>query len=164
MSAATAKSETPAAPASGGKRRILLIVGGIAALAAGAGAGWFFAPRHAAEAGDAKQPAKTAPAKKVPTTFVPLELFTVNIADREHYLQIGLTYEVAGDDLVDAIKQKMPVLRSRILLLLSNKTFDDLSSAKGKETLAAELVKQAIEAAGLPGGVEAVHFSAFVIQ
>src|SRR5271165_3542224 len=49
--------------------------------------------------------------------IVALDPFTVNLADREreHYLQIGLTYEVTGDDVAEEVKVQMPLIRSKIL-------------------------------------------------
>jgi flagellar FliL protein len=61
----------------------------------------------------------------------------------------------------------MPVIRSRMLLLLAAKTAEELATTAGKQKLMAELLAEA--RAPLAGdsptrGVENVHFSAFVIQ
>ncbi len=158
----TESTSESAAPQSGKKGR-LVIIASVVLLAGLAGGGWFFFQQE----GAATAATTAEPAKKPTPSFVPLEIFTVNLADREHYLQVGLTYEVAGGSTVDAMKQKMPILRSRILLLLSSKTAEGLSTPAGKESLARELLEEARKAAELPApgdAISGVHFSAFVIQ
>ena len=85
----------------------------------------------------------------------------------DHYLQVGIVYQVADDKAVDAIKTYMPVIRNRILLLLSSKHPSELAQLDGKQKLVGELVVAARDA--LPGatperGVESAFLSAFVIQ
>jgi flagellar FliL protein len=158
------ESTSESAASAGGKKGRMVVIASVVLLAGLAGGGWFF---YSQQNGTATAATNSEPAKKPTPTFVPLEIFTVNLADREHYLQVGLTYEIAGGSAVDAVKQKMPVLRSRILLLLSSKTAESLSSPAGKEGLARELLEEARKASELPAPgdvISGVHFSAFVIQ
>jgi flagellar FliL protein len=65
------------------------------------------------------------------------------------------------------MKTYMPVIRNRILLLLSSKTPSDISSLDGKKKLVAELVAAARES--VPGatperGIDSAFLSSFVIQ
>jgi flagellar FliL protein len=102
--------------------------------------------------------------------FVPIDNFTVNLTtvSIDRYLQIGITLEMASGSVAEELKRQMPVIRSRMLLLLAAKTAEDLASTAGKQKLMAELLAEA--RAPLPAGdsptrgVENVHFSAFVIQ
>lgn len=163
---------TDGAPAPKKKSKLLVIILGAVLLLGGAGAGAvvYLKKSHAPAHGAAAKPVD----KHVPI-FAPLENFTVNLNDpqREHYLQIGLTYEVTGTDVADAIKAQMPLIRSKILLLLTSKTADELASPQGKAKLAGELV--ALVRAPLANapmasaqaedrGVADVHFSSFIIQ
>lgn len=157
-----AADAAPAKPAGKG-RLIIIIVAALVLVAGGGGGAWYFLR--------GKSHAEEPVAKKTSApVFVNLETFTVNLADRERYLQLGVTYEVEGNEVTDAMKVHMPILRSRILLLLAAKTADSLGSSEGKNTLAEELVEEARKV--LPGkgekdtekGINAVHFSAFVIQ
>jgi len=129
-----------AAKPAGKKRMMIMLVAFVVLAAGGGGGGWFYLRGNSANANTVE-----APKKHVPPTFVNLETFTVNLADREHYLQLGVTYEVAGNDTTDALKLNMPILRSKILLLLSSKTSETLVSAEGKSKLADELVAAARE-------------------
>jgi flagellar protein FliL len=135
---------------------LLLIVGG-----AGGGAAWWFLGRaHETEP-------KLAAVK--PPVFHTLEPFTVNLAEEngDHYLQVSVVYQVADDKAVDQVKVYLPVIRNRILLLLSAKRPSELQSAEGKQKLVDELVGAA--RASIPGtqperGITGAFLGAFVIQ
>jgi len=84
-----------------------------------------------------------------------------------------LTYEVHAADVGEALKAQMPLIRSRVLLLLTSRTADELASPQGKAKLASELValaRAALADSSTTGtkndevGVTDVHFSSFIIQ
>ena len=165
-----------AAPAPKKSKKLLIIIVAVVLLlaAAGGGAAFLMMKKSHAPAG-AHGEAKKPVVKPGPPVFAPLEPFTVNLADpgREHYLQIGLTYEVYAADVGDALKAQMPLIRSRVLLLLTSRTSDELASPQGKSKLATELVALAraalanSPAAGAQNderGVADVHFASFIIQ
>lgn len=167
-------SAKPAAAAEGApkksKKMLFIIVGAVLVLGAG-GAGAFIMTKRGAAHG--KEEAAPKHVEKKPSTFSALDPFTVNLADRDrdHYLQIGLTYEVTGKEVEEEVKNQMPLIRSRILLLLTSKTAVELATPEGKSKLAGELIalaRQPME--NTPAGKEAdrgianVHFSAFIIQ
>jgi flagellar FliL protein len=123
----------------------------------------------AAKAEKPEKPEKVEPAK--PPQFVALEALTVNLREdgsAEHYLQVGLTYQVSGSQVADAMKLHMPVIRSNILLLLSSKAPKEIATLQGKARLSEELLVAARQP--LPGdedtpkGISAVHYSSFIIQ
>lgn len=162
-----------AAPEAGKKRSpILFILIGVIVLAAAGGGGWFWMHKQeaakAAEAAADGDDAEEAHAKdpKHPPVFHPLDTFTVNLADRERYLQIGVVYELKSPEIAEALKTVNPIVRSRILLVLSSKTVEELSSTEGKQALAEQLIAEARGAltAKEAKGVQQVHFSSFVIQ
>ena len=173
MSTAAATADAVPAPKKG-KKLMIVIIAALLVLAVGGGAGvYFIMARKNADTSHAetKEPVE----KKGPSVFAPLEPFTVNLADpsRSHYLQIGLTFEVSGTDIADAIKAQMPLLRSRVLLILTSKSSEELATPQGKGKLAAELValaRAALAGAAAPGalnedhGVIDVHFASFIIQ
>lgn len=147
-------------PSAKGKSKKLILIAAVLLLAGGGGAGWFFMQKPKAEA------QTEAPVKKAPSVFVNLEPFTVNLADRDRFLQVGMVYEVEGNEIAEAMKTQMPVIRSRILLLLSSKTVEALTSVDGKQTLANELLVEARTPLAPKGdtAIARLHFSAFVIQ
>jgi flagellar FliL protein len=173
MSSAAATADAGAAPKKKSKKLLIIILAVVLLLAGGGGAAFFMLKKKGADAHHDGEKAK--PAKKDPSVFAPLDPFTVNLNDpgREHYLQIGLTYEVASADVGDALKNQMPLIRSRVLLLLTSKSADELGSPQGKSALANDLValaRGALANSPAPGaqnaerGVIDVHFSSFIIQ
>lgn len=81
---------------------------------------------------------------------MPLDPFTVNLADRdaERYAQIGITLEVDDPKLPDALKAYMPAIRNNILMLLAQKTAAQLLDRAGKEKLAEQIRREASRALG----------------
>ena len=80
--------------------------------------------------------------------------------------QVGIVYQVNDDKIGDSMKLHMPILRNRLLLLLSAKHPSELASSEGKKKLVDELVIAARES--LPGtgdkGVTGALLGSFVIQ
>lgn len=203
MSAAAASTDAmPVVTPAKGKKKLIIIGAALAVLLAGGGAGAFFvmkkraaAAAAAAEedgAGAAEQHEDNKVAKadlKHAPTFVPLDPFTVNLADREaeRYAQVGMTLELADAKAGDLLKAYMPAIRNNILLVLAGKTAAQLMEHEGKVQLAAEVRAAALKplgytvklpaaatsgahakAAANPGDdgppIRAVHFSNFIIQ
>lgn len=164
MASTTATQQTVVVPAKSGIKRILLIVL-IAIFAAGASAGgvYFFLLKHGVTN------SKPAPPPPPPPVFFALEPMTVNLLsdDGQHYLRIGLSLKLTNEKVQEALQQHMPEIRSRILLALSNKHPDDLSTLDGKHALAQELktlVEKPTDTSEPPVPVEAVLFTEFVVQ
>ena len=208
MSTATAAPDAGAAPAAkGGKKKLMIIIGAVVLLLAvlGGGAAFYFKSKAAAAAaaeeeggGGAaahkdKKPKAAARDPKHPPTFVPLDPFTVNLADRdaERYAQIGVSLELEDPKQADAIKAYMPVIRNNILMVLSHKSSAELLERDGKTKLAREIQRETARALGIEVEdeddededkpedtkkkkkkkkvevdlpVTAVHFSNFIIQ
>ena len=180
-----------AVPAKAGRKKLIVMLAVVLLLLAAGGGGvvfWLKARAHAAaEAEDADDGAPVAQAgaaakrdpKAVPV-FVPLDSFTVNLADREadRYAQIGMSLELADPKAGERIKLFMPAIRNNILMVLAHKRSSDLLERAGKEKLAEEVLRETERALGfeaaVPGAkrhgddeprpVRAVHFSNFIIQ
>jgi len=149
---------TEAAPVRKPRKKRLAILGLVAVLLGGGGAGaWFLSQDDAS---------KEAPAPKAPV-FLPLETFTINLQGDGHYLQIDITMQVADQAQIDTIKSYMPRVRSRLLSLLSSKQAEELASTEDKKKLAQEIlaqVKLPFDPKGKPQQVDDVLFTSFVIQ
>lgn len=186
MSAAAAAAKTAdaapaddiAVPARGKKKLIILIAVALSVVLAAAGGGlWFVKHRAAAEAASDEdgQPIAEASAKKphAPPTFVALEPFVVNLADKdaERYAQIGITLELDDPKVADEMKVYLPAIRDAILMILAHKTSAELLTRAGKEALAAEIMRESVRPMGIDPGpaaadspVQRVLFSSFIIQ
>jgi flagellar FliL protein len=168
MMANTAEAAAPAAPPKKSKLLPVAAAALAAALAAGGGTWVYLTTNKAPEPADAAAE-KAAPPSKKTTVFVPLEPFTVNLQDEDQarYLQVAVVVEAANGTVADQIKAQIPVIRNRVLLLLSSKRSEELAPVKGKEQLAEEILAQVrapLANAGPTKGVEGVHFSSFVVQ
>ena len=137
------KEEAAAAPAKKKSRTLLIVViAVVTALAAGGGgAAWWFARGHGAAAGTG---AEKRAERQRPSVYVPLETFTVNLQPEngDRFLQTNLSLSVADGDGEQAIKQLMPVIRSRLLLVLSSKKPSELGSVEGKQHLANQIAAE----------------------
>ena len=114
---------------------IVIAIIGVLVLAIAGGGAWFLT-RPKGE--NAEKEVK----KAVKPEFVVVDQFTVNLQPEvgDQYLQINMTLEVAGLEQVTVIKDNMARVRSRILLLLSNKRASEINTVEGKKALAAEIV------------------------
>ena len=166
MSAAPAATATAdAAPAAkGGKKKLIIIIAAaLLVVLAGGGAAFFLMKKKPVEGdeegadGHAKaetsEPAAKAKPKhdsKHPPVFVPLDPFTVNLADKEseRYAQIAVTLEIDDAKTADALKVYMPAIRNNILMVLSHKTAAQLLTREGKEKLAKSILYAAVRPLG----------------
>ena len=152
--------------AGGGKNKkslIMIILIATIAIGAGAGGTWY---AMKIMGGDESEPAKP---KEKPTTFVDLDIFTVNLQPEvnSQYLQVGLTVKTRETSVVAEIKKQMPEIRNRILMLLSSKKAAEISGVAGKQQLSQQIVdeiRQSLSKTELQEEVLEVLFTSFVIQ
>ena len=158
--AAAAAAEVPEiapAPKTGKKKLILIGVVALLVLAiAGGGAAWWLKKRaHAAAlAAEEEGGAKVAETKidlTHPPTFLPLDPFVVNLADRDadRYAQIGITLELESPAFAEQVKVFMPAVRNAILMVIAHKSARDLLGRAGKEDLADEIMREALRPMGI---------------
>ena len=157
-----AAPETP--PPKSSKKKLIIMIAGVLLLVAGGGGAWFMMGDKPAEENAV---AKQEPPK--PPVFIAMEPFTVNLQPEagDQYLQVQFTLQVADEKQVELIKLYMPLVRSRLLLLLSSKKPSELSTPEGKKKLQDEIViaiKQPFTPHSPPQGVTGVFFTSFVIQ
>ena len=153
-----------AAPKKSKKKLFAMIGAALIALAAGGGGAWYFlgGSSDGAEANVKHEPPK-------PPVFLQMEQFTVNLQPEvgEQYLQVAFTMQVASQEQVELIKLYMPLVRSRLLMLLSSKKASELSTPDGKKKLQDEItaaVKQPFGPNMEPQSISGVFFTSFVIQ
>lgn len=168
MSKAPAAKEADNAEPKKGKLKLIIIAVLALVLIGGAAAAYFII--LAPSSSPSEQEAEAVDI--VPPEFITLEPFIVNLSapDDSRYLQVGITYEVAGLESVDNMKHFTPVIRSRILMVLSQKNISELVDIEGKQKLMDELVElaritvQTENHEDQTKGIRDVHFSSFVIQ
>jgi flagellar FliL protein len=180
---APAVAEAAAPPQLQGKKKLVLIVAAVMVLLAlGGGGVAFWAMKKNADAAaaadgqdedlEAATKRKKGDKHQLPV-FLPMDLFTVNLADRdaERYAQVGVTLELADAKTSDLLKAYMPAVRNDVLMLIAHKKAAELQDRAGKVELAREIRRAALKPlddADVKGAdeppVRAVHFSSFIIQ
>ena len=138
--AATAAGGSADAAPKKSKLKLILIAVVVLALAGG-GAGWFFLSKKA-KADAEHEPAPAA--VKAPPAFLPLEAMVVNLADAggDRMVQIGITVQLIDAKAAEQVKAYMPSIRSNILLLVSQRTSQELLQREGKEKLAVDIRRE----------------------
>jgi flagellar FliL protein len=146
-------SDKPAAeegdkPKAKSKKMLIIIVGAALVLALGGGGAFFYISkqRAAAEEGEDGAPAKTAAkdAHKAPPAYLPLDNMVVNLADPggERVAQVGITLELLDAKSAETVKAYLPTIRSGVLMLISQRTAEELLKPEGKEKLAKDILRE----------------------
>lgn len=140
---------TLATPAKKGLPKIAIILGAtLLVLAAGGGGAYYW--MNTQHAGDDEVEEVAHSKRKDAPSFMPLEIFTVNLADKEsdRFLQVGVTFELTEAKGADAIKPFVPAVRNAILMVIAHKESRELLERAGKEKLAAEIRTETLRAMG----------------
>lgn len=173
-----------AAPPPKSKKLLLLVLIGLVVLALVLGGGWIYLAKKQAQAydEDEEEVAEVVHEPQGPPTYLPLDNMVVNLADPggERVAQIGVTLELVSPPDVDRVKAFMPTIRSDILLLMSQRTADEVLSREGKDALAADILAAASKHFEMPasnakkkkggkkeektGPIRRVLFSSFIVQ
>ena len=164
MSAAPAAVADAAPPAKGGKKKLIIIIAAaLLVVLIGGGAAFFLLKKKPAEGeeggedghakAEAHEPAPKPKPKRDPSfkpVFVPLDPFTVNLADKEseRYAQIGVTLEIDDIKTEADLKLYMPAIRNNILMVLSHKTAAQLLTREGKDKLAQSILYASVRPLG----------------
>lgn len=105
-----------------------------------------------------------APITEVGPMF-PLDAFTVNLLSESgrRYLKVEMNLELSGEELGAELENKTAVVRDIIIRLLSSKSLEEISTAKGKEKLKEQIVDQ-LNMRLRDGHINNVYFTEFVVQ
>jgi len=142
---AAAEPEAAAPKKKKGKGLLYAVIGVVVLLLAGGGGAAYFLlqPKPEADAKPGAKPAAKTEKPKAPPVYVSMETFTVNLQPEngEHLLQTTFSLKVADAGVESALKQTLPEVRSRLLLLLSSKKPSEILSTEGKQALANEIME-----------------------
>ncbi|HMV13353.1 MAG TPA: flagellar basal body-associated protein FliL [Nitrosomonas sp.] len=165
---ASAEAGSPAKESTGGKKKmIMLILVAILSIGAGVGGTWYFMQSQQGE--EDEEPKKKK--KKKPTEFIKFEPFTVNLQPEEdgerHYLQVEISLKVNQTEVVGIIKEKMPEIRNKALLVLSSKKASEIFTLEGKQQLGKVIVEEIQLIVGdedFNEDIKETLFNSFIIQ
>lgn len=167
-----------------GKGKLIIILAVVLVLVlGGAGGGWYWWSHQNADEvaadddDDGERPVKKKKKKrkkkeegeeeKAPV-FISLDAFTVNLQGEEgQLLQTAITLQMVDEEDATKLKQHMPLVRSRLLMLLSSKHPQEVLTAEGKAKLAEDIaaqIRQPFFPGDYPLEVVNVLFTSFIVQ
>ncbi len=102
---------------------------------------------------------------KLQAKLVSLPTILVNLADPlgKRYLKISIEIEVKGKDPGALVEKDMPMIKDALIMLLSSKTYDDISTLAKKYKLKMEIARRLNQIFGKPL-VTNVFFTQFLVQ
>lgn len=140
---------------------VLVVGGGIAA--------WYFTKTKPAPE-ESQNPGDNVPVPQLEQSseigpMVDIEEFVVNIisGDTAHYVKASLTVELTNENAKTEVENRMPQMRDTVLMLIGNKTYEELQDLQGKKQLKAELMSN-INSFLQTGKVKSIYFTNFVVQ
>lgn len=93
--------------------------------------------------------------------------FTINLAEPKKYIMVHVQLLVEGAEAVEAIKKHMPMLRHKIIMLMSGMHANELQTMEQREALrdkTKETLKEALKKIDADDGFEDVFFSEFLVN
>ena len=95
----------------------------------------------------------------------PLDTFTVNLKSDSgrRYLKVTMSLELDGKEISMELDNKSPVIRDRVIRILTSKTLEEISSAKGKQKVSQQIM-DTLNAMISDGQIRGIYFTEFVIQ
>jgi flagellar FliL protein len=139
----------------------LIIIGAVVVLALAGGGAWFFLK------GDSEEVDEKASATEAIPVYMAIDTLTVNLKDSRQYLQLTISLQLKNGEDQSLIKLYMPQVRTRALIILSNKKPEDVISAEGKLALLEELktiTEKPFTEKLEPIEILDVSFTSFIIQ
>ncbi len=142
---------------------ILLLLG------AGGGAVWYFFLAPKADAPEGQKAVKVEQkqgGEDAPTGFVvDLPTFLVNLSDPlgKRFIKVSMTLEMSSESAIHEVNSSMPRIRDAMIMLLSSKTYAELSPVEGKIVLKNEILARLNQILGGPK-VKRISFTDFIIQ
>jgi flagellar FliL protein len=176
-----ADAEAAKAVGAAKKKKLILLGGlGVVLLALAGGGTWFAlsmlgdkkpeTAEPAAEHAEGEHPAeeKGGPQKtSVYEALDPAFLANYLINGRQRYLQLSLSVMAREQAGIDAVHLHMPLIRNRVVMVLSGESFEGLQSDEGRLQLQQKLlagIQEILQKETGKPGIEQVFFTNFVMQ
>lgn len=97
--------------------------------------------------------------------LLPLETFVVNLAGSRggKLAKVNMELEVNNEAVQEEIDKRKPQLRDIIIILLSSKTFEQISTKEGKDALRDE-IRDTVNSFLTKGNIKRVYFTEFIFN
>lgn len=149
-------------------KKLIIIIAAVLILVAGGGGAAFFMMKNKAADPHHKEEVKEEEHHADPI-FVKLDTFTLNLIpeEGEKFLQVDVTINAETQADADVVNKNMPLVRNRIVMILSSKKPSEIASGEGKESLSKELLASLntpYSEKAKPLKLLGVLFTSFVVQ
>ena len=176
MAEEKAAADAAVAPAGGGKNNIVLIALAVINMLVVAGVGFMLYQGRKKEAAEPKieqvikgekeaqdQEKESGDEKKFVGQVIPLEKFIVNLAGSKgrKVASVSMELEVRGTAVQEEIDKRKAQLRDIIIIILSSKTYEEVSTREGKDNIRNE-IKDTINSFLVKGKISNVFFTEFI--
>jgi len=160
--AAAAAAEKP----KGGALKLVTIIAVAVLVMGGIGAGVLYfvmgsdTPVSDQAAGEPKRPL-------IYRALEPELLGNIDGPGRIRFVQVGVVMALRDPKVIESVDRHSPVIRNDLIMLLSDKTFEQLNTAEGKEATRLEMletIRNVLERNTGDPGVESIYFTSFVMQ
>ncbi len=160
------KPEENEKPPKDKKKLIIIIVIAVLGVLVLAGGGYFgYKMLSDKDNGENAEPEHEEAAAATGTVMVAFDPFILNLADRGRYLKLAIQVELSDQKHENVIDVKLPQLRDAIIMLISDKSAQSISSAEGKFQLKEEILYRLNYVIGLNEDViTSIYFTSFVMQ
>ncbi|MEO5356804.1 MAG: flagellar basal body-associated FliL family protein [Nitrospirae bacterium YQR-1] len=101
--------------------------------------------------------------KDIHAAILPLDPFVVNLIEAGRYMKITVQVEIEDKKMEAEMKEKLPILRDAIIILLSSKSLESVSGPDGKLMLKDEMLARVNQALG-EDLITNIYFTDFVVQ
>lgn len=97
--------------------------------------------------------------------LVPMETFLVNLAGTRgnKLVKINMEFELDSGKVEEEIEKRKPQIRDIIIILLSSKSYDQMTSKEGKELLRDE-VRETVNSFLVKGKIKKVYFTDLLVN
>lgn len=97
--------------------------------------------------------------------LIPLDTFLVNLAGSRgrKLVKLNMELEIQGEDIQEEMDRLRPKIRDIIIILLSSKSYEDISDRKGKEELRDEIRDQ-VNLFLTKGRIRSVYFTQLIFS
>lgn len=174
--AAAAAAAEPAPPSGGGKNNVILVALAVINMLVVAGVGIMLYQGKKKEAAEPKiehvikgekeaqaHDAENLDEKKFVGQIIPLEKFIINLAGSKgrKLASVSIELEVRGPAVQEEIDKRKAQVRDIVIIILSSKTYEEVSTREGKDNLRNE-IKDTINSFLVKGKISNVFFTEFI--
>lgn len=171
---AAAVEAAPSGGGSSGQKPIILIALAVINMLIVAGVGFMLYQGKKKEAAEPKieqvikgeaeaQKKEATEEKEVVGKVIPLETFIVNLAGSKgrKVAKVNMELELKGEQAAEEIDKRKAQVRDIIIIILSSKTYEEVSTREGKDSLRNE-IKDTINSFLVQGKISNVFFTEFI--